>query len=182
MILSQISNAQEKKYLYSGGMLLLQPGYAMTSNPSQNINSLGFGIGGILRFYLKKHLTLGIIGGSQKTGYQSSGSNNSYISLGYGGPFIGYTYLKNRFRFCASISIGKGRLKNLHIENQTGSVINTASYYNYAAWVAYPMISADYLLTEKIVLTSQVSYLTAQYNKIELFYCPVFQFGVLFNR
>jgi TM2 domain-containing membrane protein YozV len=72
IILSQISHAQEKKYLYSGGMLLLQPGYAMTSNPSQNINSLGFGIGGILRFYLKKHLTLGIIGGSQKTGYQSS--------------------------------------------------------------------------------------------------------------
>lgn len=176
------SFSQEQKHLYSGGMLLFQPGYTMAENPNQKIESLGFGVGGELRFYIKNHLTAGIIGGSQKTRYNSSGSENSYISLGYGGPFIGYTYSGNRFRICASVSAGKGRIKNLHIESQDGVVLNNAEYYNYSAWVGYPMLSFDYFMTKKIAFTSQVIYLTALYNENDLYFCPVFQLGVLFNR
>jgi hypothetical protein len=176
------SISQDDKYLYSGGMLLFQPGYSITQNSYQSIESLSFGIGGELRFYIKNHLTLGIIGGSQKTGYVSSGSENSYITLGYGGPFVGYTYFRNKLRFCASVSVAKGRIKNLHIENQTGVVLNNADYYSYSAWLAYPILSLDYMMTKKIAFTSQLIFLSAVYNENDLYFCPVFQIGVLFNR
>lgn len=168
--------------MYSGGMLFLQPGYTIAQNPHQNIEALGFGIGGILRFYVKNHICVGIIGGNQKTGYNSTGSENSYISLGYGGPLIGYTYHKNSFRFCAAISVGMGKMKNLHIESQSGVDLSDADYYIYKTWVGYPIISADYLITEKIAITSQLICLGTSYNKNDLYFCPVFQIGILFNR
>lgn len=174
--------SQDQKYLYSGGMLFFQPGYTIAQNPHQQINNLGFGIGGVLRFYIKDHLCVGIIGGSQKTGYDSPGSENSYISLGYGGPLVGYTYFKNKLRFCASISAGKGRIKNLHIQSQTGVVLNDADYYSHSAWVGYPMLSLDYMMTKKIAFTSQVICISALYNENDLYFCPVFQIGILFNR
>jgi hypothetical protein len=176
------SQAQDDKYLYSGGMLLFQPGFTLAKNQFQNIESLSFGIGGELRFYIKDHLTLGIIGGSQKTRYSSSGSENSYITLGYGGPFVGYMYFKNKLRFCASVSVAKGRIKNLHIQDQTGVALNDAYYYSYSAWVGYPMLSLDYMMTKKIAFTSQLIFLSAVYNENDLYFCPVFQIGVLFNR
>ena len=177
-----ISFGQDNKYLYSGGMLMFQPGYSIVKNPHQQIESLGFGIGGILRFYVKDHLTLGISGGSQKTRYSSTGSKNSYISLGYGGPFVGYTILTEKFRYTFSLSVAKGRIKNLHVETQSGYILTESYYYSHKAWVAYPMLSLDYFMTKKIVITSQLIYLSARYNKNDLYFCPVFQLGVLFNR
>jgi hypothetical protein len=174
--------SQEQKPLYSGGMLFLQPGVSFADNPHQNIRSVGFGIGGLLRFYIKNNLTIGIIGGSQKTNYKSTNSTNSYTSLGYGGPFIGYTLGCEKFRFCAAISIGKGRFKNLHIENQESTILKDADYYSYPANIAYPMISFDYHMTKKISAVFQTICLMAQYNKNHLYFCPVLQIGVVFNR
>jgi len=163
-------------------MLFLQPGYSIAENQNQKIRSMGFGIGGLLRFYIKDHLTLGVIGGSQKTGYKSSNSNNSYISLGYGGPFVGYTIGKEKFRFCAAVSIGRGKIKNLHIEDQDGTILKQSNYYSYSANVVYPMLSLDYYLTKKLAIVFQTIYLMAQYNKNDLYFCPVFQLGIVFNR
>ncbi|MDD3739680.1 MAG: hypothetical protein PHH30_00430 [Bacteroidales bacterium] len=174
--------SQEKAQLYSGGMLFLQPGYTIAENQYQKIERLGFGIGGILRFYIKEQFFIGIVGGSQKTKYSSIGSDNSYISLGYGGPMIGYTYHKNKLRFCAGLSLGRGKLKNLHIQTQNGVNLTNADYYSYKAWVGYPMLSLDYMMSDKIAFTSQVIFLGAHYNKNDLYFCPVFQLGILFNR
>lgn len=176
------ASSQNSKPLYSGGMLFIQPGYTLTQNPYQNIESVGFGLGGILRFYPFDHLCVGVSGGSQKAKYNTIGSENSYITLGYGGLIMGYTMAKNKYRFCASIGVARGKLKNLHISEQTGAVINDAAFYSYAAWVAYPLLSFDYMLTKKISLTSQLTTLSAVYNKNDLYFCPVFQLGILFNR
>jgi hypothetical protein len=72
-------------------MLILQPGFCITKNNHKDINELSFGLGGILRFYLFKHFTAGVNGGSQKATYSSGNSDNSTISLGYGGAFVGLT-------------------------------------------------------------------------------------------
>lgn len=89
---SLISFSQsEKSNIYSGGMLILQPGFCITKNNHKDINELSFGLGGILRFYLFKHFTAGVNGGSQKATYSSGNSDNSTISLGYGGAFVGLT-------------------------------------------------------------------------------------------
>ncbi len=176
------SYSQDSKPIYSGGMLFLQPGITIASNPYQDIQSLGFGLGGILRFYPTEHICVGLSGGNQKTKYSSLGSENSYMSLGYGGIIFGYTFAKDKFRFCASLGVAKGRVKNLHISQQTGDVLLDANYYSYAAWVAYPLVSFDYMLTKKISFTTQLINLTALYNENDLYFCPVFQLGVLFNR
>ncbi len=175
-------NAQENANLYSGGMLILQPGYTIAQNNHQEIRTTGLGVGGILRFYVYENLTVGITGGNQKTRYLSTASQNSFISLGYGGPFVGYTTKGKAFRFCASIGFAKGRIKNLHIESQQDEILNEAYLYNYKANVIFPMLSLDYLMTKKIVLTSQFIFLTAKYNQNDLYFCPVFQVGILFNR
>lgn len=182
LLLSLKLSAQENKYIYSGGMLFFQPGYTITQNQYQNIDAPGFGIGGILRFYIGNHFCTGIYGGSQKTHYSSTGSENSYISLGYGGPFIGYTYFKNKLRLCLSVGAGGGKIRNLHIQTQTGSVLNQAEYFINSAFVAYPMISFDYMMTQKIAFTSQLICIGALYNQNDLYFCPVFQIGILFNR
>ncbi|HOK38879.1 MAG TPA: hypothetical protein P5538_08000 [Bacteroidales bacterium] len=175
-------NAQENTNLYSGGMLILQPGYTLAKNNHQEIQTTGLGVGGILRFYVYENLTLGITGGNQKTKYLSTGSHNSFISLGYGGPFVGYTKKGDFFRFCASIGFAKGRIKNLHIESQQDETLNEAYFYNYKANVIFPILSLDYLMTKKISLTSQFIFLSAKYNQNDLYFCPVFQVGILFNR
>ncbi|MDD2635026.1 MAG: hypothetical protein PHW82_05960 [Bacteroidales bacterium] len=174
--------SQNSKPLYSGGMLFFQPGYTIMHNPYQKVESVGFGLGGILRFYPTKHICVGVSGGSQKTKYNTIGSENSFITLGYGGFIFGYTIAKDKFRFCASIGMARGKLRNFHISEQTGVEIKDAAFYSYGAWVTYPMLSFDYMLTKKISFTSQLINLTAVYNENDLYFCPVFQLGILFNR
>lgn len=174
--------AQDNKPFYTGGMLFFQPGYAIAENSFKQIESVGYGLGGLLRFYVKNHLTLGIIGGSHKTHYETHNSKNSYISLGYGGIFFGYTYASSKFRFCTAASFGMGRIKNLHIENQNGSVLDQAYFYSYPAKVVYPMLSFDYYITKKLSFVVQTIFLTSHYNKNDLYFCPILQFGIVFNR
>ncbi len=169
------------KNIYSGGMLVFQPGITIANNNYQNINNLSFGIGGILRLYFYNHLTVGIYGGSNKTNYSSKNSQNSYINLGYGGLFAGYTHNQNKLRYTISGFVGGGSVKNLHIEMQTQNVLNQAYLYKYPAMVISPIISVDYKITPRIWATIQTVYLIAYYNNNTL-YNPIMQFGILFNR
>jgi hypothetical protein len=167
---------------YSGGMLALQPGYTMTTTAHQHVENVGMGIGGILRFYFFDYLTTGIYGGSQKTTYNSVGSRNSYINLGYGGPFIGVSKKAGHFRYTASAFAGMGSIKNLHIENQTDNTLNESYLYHYSTMVFSPILSLDYAMTRKISLTMQAVYLIAAYDGGKMLYNPVLQVGILFNR
>jgi hypothetical protein len=173
---------QTTKPVYSGGMLILQPGYAMTTTRHQKINQLGFGIGGILRFYFLNNGTAGIFGGSQRTGYSSGGSENSYLNLGYGGPFAGFSHKKGKFRYTASVFAGKGSIKNLHIGQQTDEQLLDAYWKKHPVWVFSPILSIDYSLSQKLLVTLQAVCLTAKYDGDRRLYNPTLQLGVLFNR
>jgi len=170
------------KPIYSGGMLILQPGYTMTTSSHQTLRDLSFGIGGILRFYFFDYLTAGIYGGSQKTNYKSTNSESSYLNLGYGGPFFGFSYKSGKFRYTASVFAGKGSIKNLHIENQNNQFLEEAFLYKYPVTVLSPIISLDYSLTPRLVLTLQTVYLTATYDGDKKLRNPTVQLGLLFNR
>lgn len=174
--------SQKEKFLYCGGMLMFQPGYSLANNPVQKIQEFGYGIGGILRFYPFDKFTIGIMGGSQKTKYKSLNSENSFFTLGYGGPFLGFTTHNDKIRFCFLVGFAKGKIKNLHIQSQNGDILTEAYLYLYKADVLYPIISLDYFITKKIVATSQLIFITAKYNQNDLYFCPVFQLGILFNR
>lgn len=173
---------KENKSVYSGGMLLFQPGYTLTSNDRQDIKASSMAIGGILRMYLGNFLTAGIYGGSQKTTYPSTNSVNSYFNFGYGGPFVGITHKRGNYRYTLSAFAGMGSIKNLHIENQTGETLSEAYLYQHSALVYSPILSLDYALTKRLSLTFQTLCLMGTFDGGKSFFNPTMQVGLLFNR
>ncbi|MBN2680929.1 MAG: hypothetical protein JXR58_00340 [Bacteroidales bacterium] len=163
-------------------MLFLQPGIIKTENQFQKIQNKSSGIGGILRFYPWKFLTAGVCGGNQKSSYSSLNSTNSFISMGYGGGFAGCSIKTEKFRFTASFLVGKGRVKNLHIESQNQSVLNEAYLFQNSTMVYSPIISVDYFISKKILLCVQGVYLFAKAHNNKALTNPALQIGVLFNR
>jgi len=170
------------KSMYSGGMLVLQPGYIITENNHQKITNTNLGIGGILRFYFYDYFTAGIYGGTQKTNYTSTNSKNSFINLGYGGPFFGFSHKIGKFRYTASAFVGFGKIKNLHIESQNNNLLSDAYLYKNSTVVFSPLLSLDYEMTQRISLTLQAVCLTAAVNSEYSLYNPTLQIGILFNR
>lgn len=179
--LTSVNAQEESKSLYSGGMLILQPGYTITGNDHQDIRDMSSSIGGILRMYFGRCFTAGIYGGSQKTHYKTTGSDNSYINLGYGGPFFGFSHKSGKFRYTASAFAGMGAFRNLHIENQTGNYLSNANLYKASTIVYSPILSVDYAITKRIYLTAQTLCLMGEFQN-KSFYNPTFQLGILFSR
>jgi hypothetical protein len=177
-----LSFSQDKKTLYSGGMLIVQPGQTFASNDHQVIRDGSTAIGGIIRFYFGKCLTAGIYGGSQKTTYISANSENSSFNLGYGGPFFGGSITAGKLRYTASAFIGMGSIKNLHIENQNGNELTEAYLNPYSAFLISPILSIDYSLTKKIALTVQTVCLMGKYDGNKKLTNPTLQVGILFSR
>jgi len=171
----------EKKSIYSGGMLILQPGYTIAKIQHKDINNLSWGVGGILRIYFHKYVTAGIYGGTQKTNYSTSNSENSYLTLGYGGGFVGLSHKTGKFRYTASGFFGGGAFKNLHIDSENNNVLTEAYLYKSSSIILSPILSVDYSLTERLQLTCQAICLFGKYND-NTFYNPVLQLGVLFGH
>ena len=170
------------KNIYSGGMLFFQPGYMITENEYQNIHHFNFGIGGILRFYFYEHFTAGIYGGSQRTNYHSSNSKNSYINFGYGGPILGFSRKARKLRYTVLAFIGKATIRNLHIESQNNYMLVDAYFYKYSTLIYSPILSIDYAVSQRLLLTLQTVCLTAKFDNNKSLYNPTIQFGILFNR
>lgn len=172
---------EEVKSLYSGGMLILQPGYTITGNNHQDIRDVSSSIGGILRMYFCRYFTAGVYGGSQKTHYQTTGSGNSYLNLGYGGPFVGFSHKSGKFRYTASAFAGMSAFRNLHIENQSGNYLSDANLYKASTIIYSPILSIDYAITKRIYITAQTLCLMGEFQN-KSFYNPTFQLGILFSR
>lgn len=182
LIVPQLKSQDHQMTIYSGGMLMLQPGLTITNNRHQDVAAMSNSIGGILRLYFFESLTVGIYGGSQKTNYTTSGSDNSYINLGYGGPFVGYSREQGRFRYTASAFIGMGSIKNLHIDQQNADVLTDAHLYRYSTLLLSPIVSVDYALTRKLCITMQAICLSGSYGEGQRLLNPTLQVGILFKR
>jgi hypothetical protein len=170
------------KSIYSGGMLFLQAGYTIAENRHQSINDFSFGIGGILKFYFCRYFTTGIYGGTQRTKYSSVNSENSNINLSYGGPFLGFSLKAGKFRYTLSAFVGKGTVKNLHIESQNNNMLTDAYLYKNSTMVFSPILSLDYAMSQRLLLTLQTVCLTTKFDVDKTLYNPTFQIGILFYR
>lgn len=168
--------------IYSGGMLVFQPGITITHNGHQDISAGSGSVGGILRMYFGKNLTAGIYGGSQTTHYQSIGSSDSFFKIGYGGPFFGYSRLQGKFRFSSSLFAGMGSVTNLHIDTHTGDQLGDAWLHKSSTVLFSPIISIDYAITKRLFVTAQTICLTGKYDGNKWFCNPTLQFGILFSR
>ena len=78
--------------------------------------------------------------------------------------------------------MGMGTIRNLHIESQNGNTLTDAHLYRYSAIVISPIISADYALTQRLLITVQGVYLNAHYDRGKRLQNPTLQVGILFNR
>jgi hypothetical protein len=179
--MSSLTFAQQNP-LYSGGMLVYQPGYFSGTMKHGEINTMSNSVGGILRFYPVGNLTVGIYGGKMHTAYKTEGSEDSYFDFGYGGPFVGYSRLSNNFRFTASVFGGIGKIKNLHIISQTGTVLHSSELLKTRALVFSPIVSFDYAISKRIFITAQTLCLTSFFEQSQHFYNPTLQVGILFSR
>lgn len=182
LFFSLFSYSQVERNIYSGGMLIFQPGYTITDNNHQKIESFGRGIGGILRFYFYDYFTAGIFGGTQKSTYISENSENSYVSIGYGGPFIGVSHKINKVRLTASAFVGRGSIKNLHIQSQSANILVESYYYDYGAVLFSPILSMDLEMSPRFLITFQTVCLISEYGNNKKLINPIFQIGILFNR
>lgn len=178
---SVILYAEGDKSHYSGGMLIYQPGITITENEYQPIQSYSTSIGGILRIYFWDICTAGLYGGHQKSQYNTTGSDNSYFNLGYGGGFIGFSKKIGKFRYTASAFTGMGSIQNLHIEMQDGTMLSEAQLYKQAVFLYSPILSVDYAITKRLYVTMQTVCLTGKYQD-KPFYNPTLQLGILFSR
>ncbi|MFW5792965.1 MAG: hypothetical protein ACOCWC_01675 [Bacteroidota bacterium] len=165
--------------IYSGGMHILQPSYLMFQNSHGSFSTVGSGIGGILRFYIGSNLSAGIYGGSQRASYDTEKSEASYINLGHGGLFLGLTHKAGRWRYNASMGVGRGGINNLHVESQNENELSEAFLYDFGTAVYVPFVGVDYELTKRLLLTLQTSYFFADKMNYQN---PVLQIGLLFNR
>ena len=173
--------AKENKALYTGGMLILQPGHLTGNNHLYSFEANTHGVGGIFRFYFLKYGTIGIYGGTQQGNYPTKNSSDSFLQIGYGGPFIGLSFQKNKFRYTFSSFVGKGTLKNLHIDKQTGTQLEQAHYVKQGITIFSPIASMDYALSKRLYLTLQTVYLLSYYEESKL-HNPIVQIGLLFHR
>jgi len=168
--------------IYSGGMLVLQPGITFSNNGHQEINAGSGSVGGILRLYFGSNLTGGIYGGSQTTNYKTPGSDDSFFKIGYGGPFFGFSKLSGKFRYTATLFAGMGSVTNLHIDNHTDDQLGDAWLHKSSTVLFSPIISVDYAITKRLFVTAQTICLTGKYDPNRWFYNPTLQFGILFSR
>lgn len=178
---SLLYSQDEIKSIYSGGMLVFQPGVTITSNEYQDIKQFSNSVGGLLRIYFAKYLTAGLYGGNQKTPYPTQGSKNSYLNLGYGGAFFGYSQKFSKLRVTASFYVGGGRFKNLHINKQNNNDLLEAKLFKNSTFLYSPIISIDYAIINRIYFTVQSVCLIGKYNNRQ-FYNPTLQVGLLFSR
>ncbi|MBS4012627.1 MAG: hypothetical protein KGZ97_02545 [Bacteroidetes bacterium] len=173
------SEGEAPRNIYSGGMHIFQPSFVSYKNPLDEIHTYGSGIGGIMRFYLWSNFAAGFYGGRHTAEYDTNGSENSYISLGHGGGFVGLTHKSGKFRYSLSMGVGGGTIKNLHIVEQQVDVLADAHFYKYSTMVLLPFTSVDYSLTRRLLITLQASYFMADNMN---YTAPSLQIGLLFNR
>ncbi len=167
------------KNIYSGGMHIIQPSVVNWQNAHGSYSTYGNGIGGMLRFYIGSNFATGIYGGSQRAAYKTEGSDDSYVNLGHGGLFIGFTHKSGRWRYNASLGAGRGNINNLHIESQNANELADAFLYDFGTIVYVPFVGVDYELTSRLLLTTQISYFFGDKMNYQ---SPVLQIGLLFNR
>jgi len=159
------ATATAQKYFqgYSGGMML-HTGYVWGGSvhtqrfPEKiKIEGMPFGIGGLLRFHLGKHLCIG------GEGYNSTlfyGKNKSNTTLSWGGLLIDYQYEIKKFTVFSGGTVGGGSVKNITVfADVSNPNAENAVYQRYAIMLINPFIGTEYALSPKIHLIMKADYL-----------------------
>lgn len=145
---------------FDGGMMV-HTGYLSASLPAGGYDAAGvpFGIGGTMRIHLGPVVRLG---GEGFISTLSLMDNGSYVRIGWGGVVAEARWKIGRWHPFAGATLGGGSANSLLVFNgdtddwlaEPNTVFHTESFM-----LVDPHLGVEYALTERIVLTSRLSWL-----------------------
>ena len=160
---AQEQNKKNSIQAYSGGMMLhtgyLSAGEVDMPDLQENIKIQGvpWGLGGLLRFNVGKHLRIGGEGYNSTLHY---GKNKSYTTLSWGGILIDCQWEINKITLFFGATIGGGSVKNITVINAVSphAAGENAVYRKYSVAVADPFIGMEYAVAQRVRLITKVDY------------------------
>jgi hypothetical protein len=185
----------EKCFKYSGfsGGMMLHLGYVQSKNftltgadnfsKQLKLSGLAWGIGGQVRLHFRNNWRVGTEGYVTEHKY----SNNSYISVGWGGILADYIWNLGKFMPFAGCTFGGGSQKNVTIleaiDNDFVLEKNNVSFRKFGFLCMAPFVGTEIALNKKIHLMLKVDYITNFSNPQPDFVTgPRFYFGFMFCR
>ncbi|MBQ0034136.1 MAG: hypothetical protein KBS77_02460 [Bacteroidales bacterium] len=181
---------------FSGGMMLhlgYQAGRGagfpnQLTDPVEEtvLRSITYGIGGMARVHLMRHMHVGMEGYVSTMPLKSQG-DGSNIRSGWGGVLADYyTPISQRCQFIAGGTLGGGAQRNLHVFTEENSQIigdsfqetwnnfifhnrqestSPASYTKRGFFVIDPYIALEYAVTDRIHMIFKLDYLLATHRQ-----------------
>lgn len=182
------ANAQEKKESfikgYSGGMML-HTGYLSGCDNPRGYNPQGvtFGIGGVAKVHMGKHLRAGF------EGYVSTMNlmdNGSYNKVFWTGLLADWYWKAGRFIPYAGLTVGGGMETSHYMfagDKEDWISEPDAVFHKEAFFAVDPFIGVEYALTEAMHLTLKTDWLLAlNKNGINLPTGPRLYLGFIFSH
>ena len=163
--------------------MALQAGYIAVQTENGEAMGLMTGLGGRLHFNIHDHIRVGGAGAATNLNYDKPGNAGSYFQLSYGGLTLEATFPVNQWRFSLGILAGGGKSVNLDIRSVTNDTILGAIYEKEATFIASPLLTVEYHLTETISFMFLADFLMGNnLAKSTSLKYPKFHLGVLFNK
>lgn len=178
-------SAQKKKILtgFDGGMMV-HSGYLKGTMGPEKIPAEGlpFGLGGVLRVHLGKHIR---IGGEGYVSTLNQRGNGSYVRYGWGGLLADAYTVIGRFQPFAGITLGGGAGTTLMMEQTPASAWEhrDGTVFNKQGFMALdPFVGCDFILGGPMHLTLKVDWLNCLGKDVTLPGGPRVYLGILFYR
>ena len=150
---------------FDGGMMV-HSGYLSATLPVRSFEASGvpFGIGGTMRFHVGSHVRLG---GEGFVSTLNLLENGSYVRIGWGGAVAEIRWRLGRWHPFFGCTLGRGSATTLLMFD--GATDDWASepdvvLHSESFMLADPHIGLEYALTERILLTSRISWLAPLKN------------------
>ena len=161
MAIVPLARAQsQERQLFDGGMMV-HTGYLQGHFNALDYNAKGmtFGLGGVIRFHLGKHLRLG------GEGYVSTlpqKRNGSYVRMGWGGVVADFYWPVKRWSPYAGVCVGGGKASTLLVldgsdsdwEAETNAVVHKEHFF-----FVNPYLGVEFALTEAVHLTLKADHI-----------------------
>ena len=176
-------HAQERKPIqgFDGGMMVHSGFLRGTIGPDEiPANGTPFGIGGVIRLHLGKHLRIG------SEGYVSNlnqRGNGSYVKYGWGGILTDIYSVFGRFQPYAGITLGGGAATTLLMDESPDTAwapINGTLYHKQGFMALDPYIGCDFIVGKAMHLTLKADTLHCFSEDGMLPIGPRVYFGFLF--
>lgn len=181
LLVSSIMTAQEKRYMFNGGMLF-HAGWGRIDSGLEEPDGMTIGLGGRIAWEPITGLRIGGMGFSSSFEYPSpQEGKDSYVRFSYGGATLEYAFNLSTIKIAPGLLTGGGSLQHLHINNGNGDTLNV-SYSTTPTLVLMPYLVIEVMLTDSFSLSFMGSWTFGSRVAEGVSYGPALHIGALFNK